>query len=307
MAYSWNGGLINVVQEWKGLHPRERKLKVPTLLSYEEDRFGSRGNLNQWGFSCDRQQPHVEWFKRFLDPEYLREHHEATSMLQHGFPGQEWSPNTIKRFYVDFLREIYKWIVNIISSRHANFANARVEFLFSLPATMNSPHIANQFTEYFLEAGFARGGPLHSAKLGLTEPEAAAVYAVINSDQKFEPGDTLLVVDAGGGTTDICVLEMVGSADEPTFEQLVPVEGINVGSTNIDEAFRRLVRTKIQRFRIPIDDCSWAMSAGAEFDYEKCAFGQDENETMFVVDVPTISNQFTYPHADIVEGRMKFT
>jgi hypothetical protein len=296
---------VRVIQNWKSKHPRAKNDKVPTTLSYKNGDLDGGGELEQWGFGCDRQRPHVEWFKRYLNPKALRE-------FQRSLPRQAYTPQAIHRFYVDFLKELYDWTKHIVTrttnSKRADFRKAKVEFLFSLPSTINSPEIAERFREYIHEAGFASGGVRHSAELGLTEPEAAAVDAVTNSDQSFNPGDILLLVDAGGGTTDICILELEGDISEPRFRELLPVRGIEIGSTNIDEAFEELAERKIQSGGLRIKNCSWIMANSEEYDFEKCTFGEDCSQPGFAwIRVPGLSEDYTNDRQGIKKGRMLFT
>jgi hypothetical protein len=305
VAYSWNNSTTRVIQKWKGKHPREVNFKVPTILSYENGDLNGGGQLQQWGFGCDLRRPHIAWFKRYLDPIVL-------SNFERKLPGQAFKPQAISRFYVDFLTELYDWIKHTITtstnSKRANFRNAKVEFLFSLPSTINSPQTAEKFREYIHKAGFARGGIFHTAELGLTEPEAAAVEAVTNSDESFEAGEILIVVDAGGGTTDVCVLELEGDISQPRFRELLPVRGIDVGSINIDEAFSVLASRKIRSSGLNIADCGWSMASGQDFDYEKCSFGEDGDQTHPVwIRVPVLSEEYTNEGQGITNGKMLFT
>lgn len=263
------------------------------------------GQLQHWGFECDLGRPHIVWFKRYLDPTIL-------SNFQRKLPTQAYTSQAISRFYVDFLTKLYDWIKHTITtstnSKRANFRNAKVEFLFSLPSTINSPQTAEQFRKYIHQAGFARGGIFHTAELGLTEPEAAAVDAVTNSDESFEPGEILIVVDAGGGTTDVCVLELEGDISQPRFRELLPVRGIDIGSTNIDEAFRVLASRKIRSSGLKIEDCSWKMAMGKDYDYEKCSFGEDGDQVHPVwIRVPALSEEYTNERQGITNGKMLFT
>lgn len=79
----------------------------------------------------------------------------------------------------------------------------------------------------------------------LSEPEGPLVWSLYNlaSDGKvsFKEGRTSLVVDLGGGTTDICFLRETnhGTDDKPDWcaEMLVNSGGSAAGGNDIDEAF----------------------------------------------------------------------
>jgi hypothetical protein len=96
-------------------------------------------------------------------------------------------------------------------------------------------------TRRLLESAINSKTSNHRASIGLTEAEAAAVYA---GNEHYNVDDTILVCDAGGGTTvsiafmltaatvfsssiqDVNVLKLMSSRGEPTrLEQLGHVEG----------------------------------------------------------------------------------
>jgi hypothetical protein len=61
----------------------------------------------------------------------------------------------------------------------------------------------NRFNNAIRVAGFTADNPAkNSAKLELTEAEAAAVYVATNPQVTLNNGDVILICDAGGGTTE---------------------------------------------------------------------------------------------------------
>ena len=62
---------------------------------------------------------------------------------------------------------------------------ARIKFVFSVPTTWNNPGMVAELEAIIKEAGFRSDGLEHRTRIGLTEVEAAAVYA---SQQQFEVG-----------------------------------------------------------------------------------------------------------------------
>jgi molecular chaperone DnaK (HSP70) len=83
-----------------------------------------------------------------------------------------------------------------------------------------------------MEAGFGRR-LYHTMEFGLTEPQAAAVHASRDNLKSFQIGDVMIVVDAGGGTTDFTVLEQVNSNGPTELRELVTTSGIRVGSADM--------------------------------------------------------------------------
>jgi hypothetical protein len=305
VAYSWNSRPLKIVQKWPGGSnrlPTARDDKVPTTLIYKDEDTQGGGDLEQWGFGCSHRRPRVEWFKRYLDPKVLNQ-------FQFEVPTEAYTSEAIKRFYVDFLTNLYNHLKYLIRAQNGDWRKAKVEFLFSVPSTFISPAISNKFREYIELAGFGKGGLSHTVEISLTEPQAAAVYTVTESARGFKPNDILLVVDAGGGTTDTCILEMAGTSAQPNFNELLPVHGINVGSTNIDEDFQKLVKDKLRRNGMDIsDNPDWDMVNSTEYEVQKCNFGQPGSQTPFLsVRVPSLPSNFSNDSFGIIDGRMLFT
>jgi hypothetical protein len=95
--------------------------------------------------------------------------------------------------------------------------DARVEFIFSVPTTWKVNPTVERFRKIISMAGFGRH-PTHTAVIGLTEAEAAAVHTAKDTPAIFRVSDRrardkfitdttrqeneiLLVCDVGGGTT----------------------------------------------------------------------------------------------------------
>ncbi|KAF4628876.1 hypothetical protein G7Y89_g9275 [Cudoniella acicularis] len=305
VAYSWNRRPFKIIQTWPGgpdRLPRARDGKVPTTLMYKEGDTEGGGDLQQWGFGCDFNQPRVEWFKRYLDPQVLQ-------AFQIANPTEAYTSEAIARFYKDFLANLYDHLKWVIRSQDGNWRRAKVEFLFSVPSTFKSPAISEKYLRYIEEAGFGRGGPNHTVEISLTEPEAAAVYTVTESARGYQPNEILIVVDSGGGTTDLCIFEMTGTLEQPSFNEMLPVNGIDIGSTNIDLAFQRLVLDRMQRAGLDVtDNPDWKMINSDEYEVQKCNFGTPGSQTPYIsIRVPTLPDDYTNDAFGISRGRMLFT
>lgn len=63
------------------------------------------------------------------------------------------------------------------------------------------------------------------------------------------------VCDAGGGTTDLAILESVGDDNGLTeLQELAVVEGQDIGSTNIDVAFQKMVEKRLKTSSLNLED-----------------------------------------------------
>lgn len=96
------------------------------------------------------------------------------------------------------------------------------------------------------EACFATGiiPTFDSDKMRIVlEPEAAAICALTEKRSGFElkDGESVVVLDAGGGTADITSLKMTPSG----LQQLIPSSGCLVGSINITKALEEKYREKV--------------------------------------------------------------
>lgn len=76
----------------------------------------------------------------------------------------------------------------------------------------------------------------------LSEPEGPVIAERLHSGAgtfKTNPGHKSLVVDSGGGTTDLCLLEdEISEENELKFKLLASSDGIGLGGNNIDDAFK---------------------------------------------------------------------
>ena len=195
------------VQHWPGKLFNELANKVPTLLQYKEN---SR-EVKAWGFLCDLEAENTDilaCFKLHLDPEHNDQRPDAPKV----FEARQW--------FQDYLHCIYQHIEDYFSRSFPRWKEQNTEFVFSVPTTWKSPNMISEMESLIAGAGFGSAGPHRRSRIGLTEAEAAAVYA---SKQNLQVGglktadatvplhrrlivgrqrnDVVLVCDAGGGTT----------------------------------------------------------------------------------------------------------
>jgi hypothetical protein len=179
--------------------------KVPTLLQYDEN----TNVVKAWGFLCDQEREDVDvigYFKLHLDPAYQDPRPDAPKLEQ------------ARQWFRDYLRCIHDHIEETFSNSFPRWKSQKTEFVFSVPTTWKNPSMIAETEKLVRDAGFGHDGPNHRAEIGLTEAEAAAVYASkqhfdVSSAQPYvhlrrsrlltpsQKDDVILVCDAGGGTT----------------------------------------------------------------------------------------------------------
>ncbi|KAE8141241.1 hypothetical protein BDV38DRAFT_237622 [Aspergillus pseudotamarii] len=280
------------IQRWPGRLPGELANKVPTSIEYSTE----SGKVQNWGFKCD---PEVkgsdikEFFKLHLAPQ----HQDETR----GGPTRQ----EAQRWFQDYILSIYQHVVSHFNITVPQFGSRQVEFLFSVPTTWKDVRMVEE-TRAILERVINTKTPRHRAVIGLTEAEAAAVYA---GNEHYMVDDTILVCDAGGGTTDVNVLKLISTRGEPTrLEQLGHVEGQPIGSVFIDRKIHHLICQRLEKVRDHLElspsDAAWIMTSG-RFQRLKCAFGTDAILTPWLkLDVPTLGTILDLPEAEIYNGQM---
>lgn len=174
------------IQRWP--HPYGQaailRNKVATKVAYPR-----QGGKIKWGELVDIDQDYIEigeLFKLYLDPRFNDNNHFA--------PGVEQA----RRWFKDYLTELYGHIMRYFGDRFPNAVKRNIEFVFSTPTTWTDPAMINSIEEIISQAGFG-SRPNYHINISLTEAEAAAAYA---ARQCLEKDDVVIVVDAGGGTTD---------------------------------------------------------------------------------------------------------
>ncbi len=164
------------IQHWPGKIHSELANKVPSRLQYEENSFV----VNAWGFLCDvdgdkDNSDLLTCFKLHLDPTFPDPRPGAPSV------------EDARQWFQDYIRCIHDHILETFTVSFPYWKNLKTEFIFSVPTTWKSPPMIAEIEKLIKAAGYGSGGPNHRAGVGLTEAEAAAVYA---SKQRFNVRET---------------------------------------------------------------------------------------------------------------------
>ena len=152
------------IQHWPGKMINELANKVPTLLQYKEN----SKEVKTWGFGCDLNDENADiltCFKLHLDPEHSDHRPEAPKVLE------------ARRWFQDYLRCLYQYIEDVLSRSFPRWKERRTEFVFSVPTIWKNPIMIPEIENLITGAGFGTDTLYCRAKVGLTEAEAAAVYA----------------------------------------------------------------------------------------------------------------------------------
>jgi hypothetical protein len=132
----------------------------------------------------------------------------------------------------------------------------------------------------------------------LTEPQAVAVYSVVEERELFKDDDIFLVVDAGGGTVDLCLVRLEdASAGRVELAELRPVSGGNVGSSYIDQGFEELALRRLVSESVALNPgitpefVAQKMAMSADFQSNKRLLGERDVQPWekFTVQVEHVS------------------
>ncbi|KAI3337561.1 hypothetical protein HD806DRAFT_476989 [Xylariaceae sp. AK1471] len=297
---------IQVLHNWPGASVKNEQ-KVHTCLVYNED-----GSLSSWGYLCEDddapEKQRREFFKVFLDRETL------DAARQQGISQAPASIIDAQKLVVDYLKELYTHVKSTVELytgiSHMGWQSLAVEFIFSVPTTWRSQDIINTFKKCIEAAGFGAEGQHHSATVELTESEAAAVGTIKSTAVDFQSGDIFLSVDAGGGTTDFALMQVVEARKPfPSLSQINQVDGIGIGSTLIDQAFVSLVNTRLSKFSGLVDqlppDCAERLAKSDRFKTTKHKFGERVYQSnSYKLTLDGVPFNFNHAAAGIELGRI---
>ncbi|KAJ5015657.1 hypothetical protein K4K57_012880 [Colletotrichum sp. SAR 10_99] len=300
---------IQVINDWPGSGDRGER-KVPTVLTYNAD-----GSLSKWGFMCADEEENKlrrEFFKIFIDEDTLE------AWQQRGLPNAPRNVAEAEKLVTDFLKEVYAHVKESIETQvgrqhTGGWTDMAVTFLFSVPTTWTKMETINAFKRIIHDAGFGAEGSRHFAQVDLTEAEAAAVATLKTSAVNFHMGSLFLTVDAGGGTTDLAVMQITSTDPQyPQMSQISEVKGVGIGASLIDVAFIHLVNQRLSAFpdvqRFLPRDFAFRMSRSHHFKTVKHKFGERAYmQPVFKMQLEGVSHDFNHPGLRIVDGRMLFT
>jgi len=166
---------------------------------------------------------------------------------------------TVNRVISDYLREIGRFIMEHLQTHYGEqLSMESVQWCVTVPSIW-SDSAKRKMKQCMADAGLVVGsagvGPNGSSQrqcasphplIMVLEPEAASCHCHRNSEHlNLQKGDKLLVVDIGGGTSDIVVQEWVGDDDSYRVREVTRSTGGFCGGTYVDKNFIAFMSQKI--------------------------------------------------------------
>ena len=134
---------------------------------------------------------------------------------------------------------------------------------------------------------------LNSPSLSLyCEPEAAALNVLCENNMRLTTGDRVLVIDAGGGTVDVYIGEVVKQKDgERALKEVVPCNAVLAGGSFLDAHFKQWMVEQLginmqtwQQYEL--EQPNKARQMLAQWEAAKGHFGWDGKCDDFRLDMP---------------------
>ncbi|KAJ0385635.1 hypothetical protein COL922a_005960 [Colletotrichum nupharicola] len=217
----------------KTVREGESSDKVPTKLRYAGDEV-------QWGFSIPITAPQdevVEWFKLDLDPS-LQSMGQAVSSEARG-------GRNVDKLVTDYISALGEHLMYTLREKLGDqvVTTTPLEFVVTVPAIWSD--LAKEKTKQACQkaSGLSSSkSPIHL----VSEPEAAAIYALHGLDPHgLKVGDTVVVVDAGGGTVDLISYTITGLKPILEVQEAAPGSGALCGSTFLNMRFAKFLKAKL--------------------------------------------------------------
>ncbi|KAF2671144.1 hypothetical protein BT63DRAFT_423384 [Microthyrium microscopicum] len=246
VAWAWSGDPDNIrlVQNWPTNVPRARdNAKAPTKIVYFGNEPGAWGYEVTDGDSADS----VEWFKLLLlKDEDIPSDYKASPYLARARRKLDRLRKTPEQVIADYLKKLWGHTISTLKRERGSAAVDGLPFrvVITVPAIWQ-PYANEKMKKAAKDAGILDRRACGPTTLELVpEPEAAALSTLSEYRQIFALNDVFIVCDCGGGTVDIITYKIT-SLNPLKFEECVKGKGKLCGAIFVDEAFERLIRTRL--------------------------------------------------------------
>ncbi|KAJ5949847.1 hypothetical protein N7454_001431 [Penicillium verhagenii] len=209
-----------VIQTWPG-KGNSTSQKAPTIISYQDS------GVVKWGYQVDEFQPAVRGVKLLLDRGRQKvTYHptlESEALIEH--LGME--PVDVAGDYMQLMVSHAK---RILDRRGIGglMDTLDVKYILTIPGVWS-----DKGKDLTMQAACLAGIPRSDLSL-LSEPEAAAVYAIRTiQPNSMAKGDCFIVCDAGGGTVDLITYKIT-QLNPLRMEEVVEGTGNGLSQTSRD-------------------------------------------------------------------------
>lgn len=148
----------------------------------------------------------------------------------------------------DYLKALHEYVLEDVSRGFAkNYDQSSFRYCLTVPA-MWSDLAKFSMRRAAIKAGLIHADDPQDRLILISEPEAAALYCERMCEQvSLRRGDTLLICDAGGGTVDLIVFEVMDERLERNHRLKEVTKGIgeSCGSIFLDNKFKALMEEKL--------------------------------------------------------------
>ncbi|KAG0215534.1 hypothetical protein BGX28_009582 [Mortierella sp. GBA30] len=256
--------------------------KVPTISLYKLD----SPDFLDWGYPAravmmtPNAKKHLLLSKFKLQLDDQQEHIEPLPL---GIKPLDAISDYLGKFHSHVVKEAMKNFGSTYDQSH-------IQYCLTVPA-MWSDRAKHVMRLAAVRAGMIKeDDPAHRLII-VSEPEAAAMYCQSKGDQfNLQKHDRFLICDAGGGTVDLIVFEVVDVNPETGIRSLREVtrgHGASCGSAFLDANMEKLLREKFQKY--PLTPMGWGTIMDTFVNQTKPIFpGTDPEMYLQVPNIPNL-------------------
>lgn len=206
------------VRAWPSSHgPDQDESKVPSRLVYDD-----QGNVKAWGYEvgCGRDEITMEWFKLAIVPDKdLPSHLRDSSKLKETKKNMRDLDINAGQVMAKYMEKIWAHAQDEIrkSVGRRDFKSMPIHVVITIPAIWGNEAIQIMEKAAALSILQSQSAALPTYEF-LSEPEAAVQAYAKELQLKLNVGDTVMVVDLGGGIGDIISYQKAGEGKEDYLE-----------------------------------------------------------------------------------------
>ncbi|OSX61860.1 hypothetical protein POSPLADRAFT_1144067 [Postia placenta MAD-698-R-SB12] len=254
---------IQSVTRFPGQENAAGNSKIPSVLYYD-----ASGSMRAAGAEAispameleadENSYIFVEWFKLHLRPESVDDDSFKNTDIPPLPPGK-----TVIDVFSQFLQYLYNCAKQYIVETHANGDRVWDSLGDRIDIVLSHPNGWEGLQQSKMRTAACRAGLVPNTLAGrarihfVTEGEASLYYCVQNGlvADSMQSGESVMVVDAGGGTVDISTYKFV-SVSPITAEEAAPPDCLMQGSTTVNVRASKLLTDKLSNSRYSNDVAS---------------------------------------------------